>query len=273
MNEYFYVKHTDKFSFVYVEHGVLHQKDYGLRFSAKDLFFEIPVGSLSTLLIGPGVSVTHSGIVLASRLKCVILWVGEDISTFYANSGCEDRRNDNLLKQIRLYTKYKDKMALKLYCKRFNEKYNPRKVNLKVMMGMEGAKVKAKYLELAKKYGVPWVGRSISGEWNDQTTYNQALSLANHCLYGIVASALQALGYSSGLGIIHEGHMQSLVFDIADLYKIDYSIPTAFEASSLKNINVKEFVKSKMRDLLIDKEFMSTVVRDIEELMNENSYS
>jgi CRISPR-associated protein Cas1 len=272
MNEYFYVKHTDKYSFIYIEQGLLHRKDYGLRFTTKEQFFEIPVGMISTIMVGPGVSVTHAGAVLVSRMKCMLMWVGEDMSTLYAYSGCEDRKNDNILKQIKIYNRYKDKMALKLFCKRFKEDYNPKKLNLKILMGMEGAKVKEKYFELAKKYGVPWMGRKISGEWNDQTVYNQALSLCNHCLYGIVSSALQALGYISALGVIHEGNMQSLVFDIADIYKIEYSLPIAFEAASIKDINLKDWVKSKMKSLIIEKDFMALVVSDIEELMNEDSY-
>jgi CRISPR-associated protein Cas1 len=272
MSETFYVKHSDKVSFVFLTKGTLYRKDYGLKFSSKEETLTIPVGMVSVILLGPGTNVTHAGLSLACKMKCMVLWVGENTTTLYAYCGTQDRSNANLLKQIRLYTKYKDKMALRLYSKRFKEEYNPKKFNLKKLMGMEGGRVKNKYIEYAKQFGIPWEGRKISGDWNTQTPYNRALSVGNSCLYGIVSSALQALGYSPSLGVIHEGNMMSLVFDIADVYKIDYVMPLAFKAASEKIVEIEEWIRIEMRKLIVENKFMIQIIEDIEGLLDEASY-
>ena len=48
-------------------------------------------------------------------------------------------------------------------------------------------------------------------------------------LYGLCHAAIVSLGYSAGLGFIHTGKQLSFVYDIADLYKVETTIPAAFE--------------------------------------------
>ena len=59
-----------------------------------------------------------------------------------------------------------------------------------------------------------------------------ALSTANVCLYGLCHAAIISLGYSPELGFVHTGKMTSFVYDIADLYKMQTSVPAAFESTS-----------------------------------------
>ena len=61
---------------------------------------------------------------------------------------------------------------------------------------------------------------------------NQALSAGHACLYGVAHAVIAALGCSPGLGFIHVGHERSFVYDIADLYKADLTIPIAFEIAA-----------------------------------------
>jgi CRISPR-associated protein Cas1 len=233
----------------------------------------IPVGIVSVLLIGPGVSVTHAGVALACQMKCILLWVGDTGCFLYASSGSEDRDNANFLKQIKLHDKFRDRMALRLFCKRFSLDYNPRRVNFQKIMGMEGALVRKAYLGIAKKYGIPWEGRKIHGEWASQAIYNKAISVGNSCLYGLVSSCLQAMGYSSALGVIHQGNMMSLVFDIADLYKLQYVVPLAFRLSSLIcDDSIEPKMREEMRKLFVTSKFMEKVVMDVEDLFDENNY-
>jgi len=56
------------------------------------------------------------------------------------------------------------------------------------------------------------------------------LSAANASLYGVVHSAVAALGCSPGLGFVHTGHAHAFVHDMADLYKASVTIPAAFDA-------------------------------------------
>ena len=60
----------------------------------------------------------------------------------------------------------------------------------------------------------------------------KSLSAANVALYGLVHSIVVALGASPGLGFVHTGHDLSFVYDVADLYKAEFTIPIAFEVAA-----------------------------------------
>jgi CRISPR-associated protein Cas1 len=47
-----------------------------------------------------------------------------------------------------------------------------------------------------------------------------------------VHAVIVALGLAPGLGFVHAGHALSFVFDIADLYKAEISIPIAFDIAA-----------------------------------------
>ena len=51
------------------------------------------------------------------------------------------------------------------------------------------------------------------------------------CLYGLAHAVIVALGCAPGLGFVHVGHECSFVYDIADLYKAEVTIPIAFEVA------------------------------------------
>ena len=52
------------------------------------------------------------------------------------------------------------------------------------------------------------------------------------CLYGLAHAVIVALGCALGLGFVHVGHECSFVYDIADLYKAEVTIPIAFEVAA-----------------------------------------
>ena len=45
-------------------------------------------------------------------------------------------------------------------------------------------------------------------------------------------AAIVAAGYSAGLGFIHTGKMLSFVYDVADLYKTETTVPLAFRLAA-----------------------------------------
>ena len=103
--------------------------------------------------------------------------------------------------------------------------------SLAQLRGREGARIRAVYKRLSKETGVPWRGREYDPDnFESGTQINKALSAAHACLYGICHSVIVAIGCSPGLGFVHSGHERSFVYDIADLYKAELSIPVAFYA-------------------------------------------
>jgi CRISP-associated protein Cas1 len=77
---------------------------------------------------------------------------------------------------------------------------------------------------------------------------NQLLNLANSILYGSAAAAVHALALNPALGIIHQGSVGALLFDLADNHKANSSIPLAF--SCAEDENPARSLRRKMRHYL-----------------------
>lgn len=98
---------------------------------------------------------------------------------------------------------------------------------------------------------------------------NQALSAAHVALYGLVHSVLVALGLSPGLGFVHIGHDLSFVYDIADLYKAEITIPIAFEVAEkyTENDDIGRITRQKTRDAFVDGKLIQRIIKDLQILL------
>jgi CRISPR-associated protein Cas1 len=92
----------------------------------------------------------------------------------------------------------------------------------------------------------------------------QALSATNSCLYGLCHAAIVAAGYSPALGFIHTGKQLSFVYDVADLYKAELTIPAAFEAAAAGAEAIERRARLKCRDAFAESELLGRVIADIE---------
>lgn len=97
---------------------------------------------------------------------------------------------------------------------------------------------------------------------------NQALSAANTALYGAVHSVVVALGCSPGLGFVHTGTDQSFVYDIADLYKADTTIPIAFDIAAAGSADLPADTRRLMRDVIYEQRLMEQCVKDVRNLLS-----
>lgn len=93
---------------------------------------------------------------------------------------------------------------------------------------------------------------------------NRALSSANSCLYGICQAAIVSAGFSTALGFIHTGKQLSFVYDIADLYKADLAIPTAFAAAAAGTADLERRVRLQCRDAFHHGRLLERIIPDIE---------
>jgi CRISPR-associated protein Cas1 len=106
-------------------------------------------------------------------------------------------------------------------------------MTLEQIRGREGVRVRDTYARMSRETGVAWSGRAYRpGEWNAADPVNRALSTANACLYGLCHAALVSTGFSPGLGFIHTGKSLAFVYDVADLYKCDVTVPAAFHGAA-----------------------------------------
>jgi CRISPR-associated protein Cas1 len=76
-----------------------------------------------------------------------------------------------------------------------------------------------------------------------------------------------ALGCAPGLGFVHTGHDRSFVYDIADLYKADTSIPVAFDVAANGSIDIGATTRRAMRDVMFGERLIERCVGDVRTLL------
>ena len=219
---------------------------------------------------GRGTSITHEAVKLLAQNGCSIVWVGEDTTRFYAQGTGETRKAHRLLKQASLVSEPQTRrqVALKMYAKRFEDELDP-DLTLEQIRGHEGARVRNFYQLMSRRYGVKWKGRRYQrNNWDASDPINRALSMANALLNGICHAAIVSGGYSPGLGFIHTGKQLSFVYDIADLYKIELSIPIAFETAAMGSDDIDARVRRRCRDAFKDAKLLRRLLPDIDALLD-----
>ena len=73
------------------------------------------------------------------------------------------------------------------------------------------------------------------------------------CLYGLAHAVIVALGCAPGLGFVHVGHECSFVYDIADLYKAEVTIPIAFEVAAQAPEDLPAVVRRRVRHHILER--------------------
>lgn len=115
-----------------------------------------------------------------------------------------------------------------------------------------------------------WAKRDYNPDnFNASDPINKALSAAHVALYGLVHSVIAALGLSPGLGFVHTGHDRSFVYDIADLYKAEVTVPIAFAvAAKVENWqDIGRITRLKTRDAFVDGKLLKRMLKDLQQLL------
>ena len=161
----------------------------------------------------------------------------------------------------------------KMYQMRFPDE-DVSELTMQQLRGREGSRVRSVYRRYSKEYGVPWDGRLYRpDDFASGDAVNQALSAGHACLYGLAHAVITAMGCSPGLGFVHVGHERSFVYDIADLYKAEVTIPIAFEVASEDPPDLPSFVRRKVRDAMVENHILERMVHDIKFLLSEDGDS
>ena len=225
-------KFRDGLSYLYVEHCRVEQEARSIALYDRDGKTPVPCASLSVLMLGPGTSISHAAVQSLADNGCLAIWCGEEGVRFYAMGMGESRNARNLIHQARLASdpSLRLKVVRRMYEMRFEEPLDEN-LTLEQIRGMEGIRIRTAYSQASRETGIPWAGRSYDrGSWKRADPVNRALSVANSCLYGICHAGIVAMGYSPALGFIHTGKQMSFVYDVADLYKVEVTIPVDFLA-------------------------------------------
>jgi CRISPR-associated protein Cas1 len=267
-------KVRDDWSFLYVEHGKIDRDDHAIVLHDKTGVVAIPCATLSTLLLGPGTSITHAAVSVLADNGCLVVWTGEQGVRYYAHGIGETRSAAGLLQQATLWANPSTHLEVvrKMYLMRFDDPLSEG-LTIRQIRGKEGARVRDAYARASREWNVPWEGRNYNrSSWDTSNTVNRALSAANSALYHLCHAAIVSAGYSTALGFIHTGNQLSFVYDIGDLYKTEISVPVAFAAAAQGEEDLESRVRRTMRDTITSKRLLQRLVPDLQKLMDITQY-
>jgi CRISPR-associated protein Cas1 len=262
-------KLRDSLSYLYVEHAIVDRKDSSIEYIQNAGRVQVPVAVLCVLMLGPGTSISHAAVKVLAESGCLIVWTGEDVTRCYAQGMGETRKGYHLIRQADLASNPQKRLGVirSMYQKRFPEPLPP-ELTLEQIRGMEGARVRSIYHQASRKYGVPWSGRRYDrSNWSQADPINRALSAGNALLNGICHAAIVSGGYSPGLGFIHSGRQTSFVYDIADLYKAEITIPLAFQIVAESDQQVDGRMRSACRQKFKEARLLERLIPDIDDLL------
>lgn len=266
---------VDRYPFLYLERGRLEIDDSSIKWiDAEGACIRLPVATIHCLLLGPGTTITHEAVKVASAANCHICWVGEDSLLFYAAGITPTSNTRNLQRQALLSADPHLSLAVAraLFLHRF-PKEDVAKKTLQELMGMEGHRVRKLYTEKAEAYGVGWKGRVYTpGKFELSDLTNRIITSTNAALYSLLSSIVHSLGYSPHLGFIHSGSPLPFIYDLADLYKEHCCIDLAFSLTrAMAGQYNKYTVAEAFRKRVMEQDIIGCAVTDIEKLLGEKS--
>ncbi|MGP4001374.1 type I-E CRISPR-associated endonuclease Cas1e [Streptomyces sp. 8N706] len=268
---------ADSLSFLYLDMVRLVQDDTGVCAQIQvdkdrtDLVY-IPTAAVSCLLLGPGVSITTPALTTLARHGTSVVCTGAGGVRAYAGILPDSLTTHWIEQQVNAWSDPERRLdvAVRMYGMRFGDDEVADGTTLAQLRGMEGQRMKALYKIFAQQHGIGRFRRNYHpDQWHQQDPVNLALSAANTCLYGIVHAALLALGCSPALGFVHGGTQHAFVYDIADLYKAETTLPLAF--SLHQSSNPEQEARRKFREELRLLRLLPRVVGDVQLLLTPDA--
>ncbi len=263
----------DRYPFLYLEKGRLEIDDSSVKWiDSSGFVVRLPIATISTLLLGPGTSITHEAIKVLSSANTAVCWVGEDSLLFYAVGHSPTADTRLMRKQMELSCSSKDceEVARRMFSERFPDE-DISECSISELRGKEGLRVRNLYETLADQYGVGWKGRRYKpGEFEMSDVTNKILTASNVALYSLVLSVVVATGHTPYAGFIHKGSPLPFVYDIADLYKHYLTIDFAFLMTKrLAGDYDRKIVFEAFRERVTDFGLLAKLPGDIKRMLGE----
>jgi len=254
------IPHADRHGLLWLEYGKLSVEDGTLRFVAAQSEtldagdYAIPYQAVSMILLGPGTSITQDVLRLCARHGTLIAAVGEGGVKSYTAPPLGQGRSDVARAHAERWADPKRRLdtARRLYAWRFGRVLPHR--DIETLRGIEGARIKESYKLIAQRFGIIWNGRCYDRQNpNAADLPNQAINHAATFVEAAADIAVAAVGALPPLGFIHEDSSNAFTLDVADLYRIDITLPLAFSAV--------QAIQQKKSDLTIEREVRKRAAR------------
>lgn len=267
-----------RLSFLYVERAVINRDGNALTIKDQRGIAHVPATQLAVVLLGPGTKVTYAAMALLGDAGASVVWVGEKGVRYYAHGRPPAKTSRFAEAHARLWSNQRSRLrcARRMYDMRFpGEEIS--QLSLAQLRGREGARMKKIYAAEAQRTGVVWTRRNYDPQdFESGDPINRALTEGSAALYGIAHAVIVGLGFIPSLGIVHTGTDRAFVYDIADLYKAEISIPAAFEAVAAIPSGDDLNVRARIRDKVVSTRLIQRMVHDLQDLMEipeEDTYS
>lgn len=231
------VPHADRHGCLWLRRGNLVVENGTLRFktagsdglAAGD--YGIPFQTVSVVFLEPGSTVSHDALRLLARHGTGLVATGEEGVRFYASMPFGQDSSALAREQVRVWHDSERRLhvARRMYGWRLGEVLPS--ADLNVLRGIEGARVKTLYRNLARQFGLNWAGRRY--DRTDPEATDRVNQAVNHGSAAVRAAAMIAVAATSTipqLGFIHEDSSNAFCLDIADLYRESVCLPAAFRA-------------------------------------------
>lgn len=271
----------DRISFIYLEYGNVVREGNSLIFKQNNFDYDLPCAKLSFILLGNGTTISQPAMAEISRWGCNVSFVnGSGLGLHSSHISPLSKSAKNIIKQAEIVSNnsLRLKHARQMYRIRWGEAGVPKSYSLKELMALEGSRVRKTYKKEAEKYGIKNFTRKQLIDYESDDRINQLLTTGYNLIYGLCNTAITSLGLSPALGVIHHGHSQSFVFDIADFYKEKIIIPFCFQqygegssSSDLRKEFRKYFISYKMISQIIEDIYL-TLNLTLEEEKEEKSF-
>lgn len=261
---------SDRISFLYAERCVVNRDANSLTITDKRGVAYLLATQLAALLLGPGTKITYAAMALLGDAGVTTLWVGERGVRYYAHGRppAKSSRMAEIHAQVVSNQRKRLDCARRMYALRFPGE-DVARLSMSQLRGREGARMKRIYAAEAERTGVFWNRRSYDpNDFDSSDPINQALTAGSAALYGIAHAVVAALGFIPALGIVHTGTDRAFVYDVADLYKAEISIPAAFDAVAAQQGSPSVEVRRRIRDQVVSHRLMPRMVRDLKALFD-----
>lgn len=278
------IPHADRHGLLWLEYGRLSVEDGTLRFVAAKSEtldagdYAIPYQALSMVLLGPGTSLTQDVLRLCARHGVLIAAVGEGGVKSYTAPPLGQGRSDIARAHATRWAEPKQRLdtARRLYAWRFGRILPHR--DIETLRGIEGSRIKKSYQIVAQQFGIDWQGRRYDRDNPSAADLpNQALNHAATFVEAAADIAVTAVGALPPLGFIHEESSNAFTLDIADLWRVDITIPLAFSAAQAcqqgKVDNLEREVRRQAVRLFRHEKLIPTMIDRVKELFDVNDGS
>lgn len=276
------IPHADRHGLLWLSRGALTVRDGTLSFERQvdaspdspldSGEYGIPFQTLSMILLGPGSTVSHDALRLMARHGTALVAVGADGVRCYTAPPLTPDTSEIARQQMRAWGDAEGSritVARRMYAIRLGEVLPHTDIN--TLRGMEGARMRRTYQNLAQRYGIDWRGRRYDrADPLAADIPNQAINHASVAVTSAAVIAVIATGAIPQLGFIHEHSGEAFALDIADLHRDSVLLPAAFKSAAavIKNprLNIERYTRRTTGETLRKERVIPKMIDHIKQI-------